>query len=214
MEALLRADDRPFFLLNEGSPKSIVLGISSDVEEMVHTTKISTDPLPIIRRFSGGGSVVVDEDTLFLTWILPKKGAFESATPESIVSWAHRLYADAFQKTPLLLQENDFVINNAKCAGNAFYLRKDRWLLHSSFLWKFCKTNMAYLKHPPKTPSYRAGRSHEAFLTPLNAHFSSKDQLIRSILNRIQQEFFLKKFSLEEALFMKTRPHRKATTLL
>ena len=35
-EALLRIDNRNFFILNEGSPKAIIMGISGKEEELIH----------------------------------------------------------------------------------------------------------------------------------------------------------------------------------
>lgn len=44
------------------------MGISSN-DELVHTEEAYKLNIPIIKRFSGGGTVVVDEDTLFVTFI-------------------------------------------------------------------------------------------------------------------------------------------------
>ena len=65
-EALLRADNRNILLVNVGSPPAIVMGISGKPEELIHQEKVD---IPVIKRFSGGGTVVVDENTLFVTLI-------------------------------------------------------------------------------------------------------------------------------------------------
>jgi hypothetical protein len=49
---------------------------------------------------------------------------------------------------------------------NTFLLgiSRDRWIHHTSFLWDFEASSMAYLSHPSKTPLYRDGRSQLDFL--------------------------------------------------
>lgn len=51
-----------------------------------------------------------------------------------------------------------------KIGGNAQYIKKDRWLHHTSFLYDYKPHLMQLLKHPKKTPAYREGRGHEAFV--------------------------------------------------
>lgn len=68
-EALLRADQRNWCLINRGSPPAIVMGISGKIDELVCSKQLEQGPLPVIRRFSGGGTVVIDENTLFVTFI-------------------------------------------------------------------------------------------------------------------------------------------------
>src|SRR5438045_757750 len=68
-EALLRADNRNWCLLNRGSPPAIVMGISGKAEQLIRPDKLQESPIPLIRRYSGGGTVVVDENTWFVTFI-------------------------------------------------------------------------------------------------------------------------------------------------
>ena len=69
-EALLRTDTRNWCIVNDGTDDAIVLGISGKVEKLICALQIQKRPIPLIRRFSGGGTVVVDRDTLFVTFIL------------------------------------------------------------------------------------------------------------------------------------------------
>ena len=63
-EALLRADKRAFCLINEGSVESIVLSNSSKPQELIDKTFIQSKNIPVIKRFTGGGCVFVDKNTL------------------------------------------------------------------------------------------------------------------------------------------------------
>lgn len=175
---LLREGDGNWCLINEGSHRCIVMGVSGKREQLVCPTHLAREPIPVIRRFSGGGTVVVDENTLFVTFICQREAHAFQPFPEPILRWAEEIYKEVFQHPQFCLRENDFVLGQHKCGGNAQYIKKDRWLLHTSFLWDFEERSMAYLLHPPKTPLYRAGRTHEEFLCRLKAHFSSREQWV------------------------------------
>ena len=84
---LLHANDDNWCILNEGFHPTIVLGISSKEEEHIN----KTCPLPIIRRFSGGGVVVVDKNTIFSSFIFSKK-FLNFNFPEEIFKWMEDFY--------------------------------------------------------------------------------------------------------------------------
>ncbi len=186
-EQLLRDDTRNFCILSEGSNPAIVMGISGKPEKLIYMPKAQDLKIPIIQRFSGGGTVVVDENTLFVTLLLNKKECSFPAYPEQILKWSESLYQRALRIPGFALRENDFVIHNLKCGGNAQYIKKERWLQHTSFLWDFCPKKMESLLFPPKTPQYREGRSHQDFLCKLNLHLPSK----KSLFDRVEQELGL-----------------------
>ena len=179
-EELLRSTQDNWFLINEGSPVTIVMGISGKADELIELSLVEQDQIPILRRFSGGGTVIVDENTLFTTWICEKNRFPFPAFPEPIMRWIASVYKEALQHPQFALRDNDFVIGERKIGGNAQYIKKDRWLQHTSFLWDYQPERMCYLKHPPKTPAYRAGRSHDAFLSRLMDHFEDKEELVTS----------------------------------
>ncbi len=173
-------------LINTGSIPTIVMGISGKEEELIDKTHLTNHPIPLIRRFSGGGTVVVDENTLFVTFIFQKEAHPFPAYPEPIMRWGATFYEKAFDLPHFGLRENDYVIGDKKCGGNAQYIRKTCWLLHTSFLWDFTEHNMRYLLHPKKTPQYRAGRAHTEFLCRLKDHFPSKEECIARITRTLQ----------------------------
>ena len=195
-EALLRNDTRNWCLINEGSTPAIIMGISGKPEELINQKKIEETPLPVIKRFSGGGTVIVDEDTLFITFIFQKEAHSFTPYPERIMRWTEELYRPLFDPHPFRLRENDYVIGEKKCGGNAQYLRKERWLHHTSFLWDFKRERMDYLLLPRKTPSYRAGRPHEEFLCSLSTFFPSKEAFIEDLKERLALHFSLKECSI------------------
>lgn len=75
-EALLRHDTRNWCLLKDGEPTglmaqpTIVLGIGGKAAKLVELERVHQDRVPLVRRFSGGGTVIVDHDSLFISFIM------------------------------------------------------------------------------------------------------------------------------------------------
>jgi lipoate---protein ligase len=208
-EALLRTDDRNWCLVNIGSTESIVLGISSEKKDHV----IESCPLPIIKRYSGGGSVVVDKNTIFISFIFSKR-THDFSYPEQILKHFERFYKNAFKINNFHLRENDFAIGNYKCAGNAMYIKKDRWLFHSTFLWDYNEKLMNYLLYPPKTPKYRKKREHRDFLCKLNNHFPSFNYFISLLDKHIHKIYEIQITNLKKTKSILNISHRKSTRFL
>ena len=136
--------------------------------------------------------VFVDEDTLFVTFIFSKKSLDITFFPEPILRWAEKFYKKVFEIENFKLIENDFIIDDKKIAGNAMYIKKDRFLLHTSFLLDFDINKLKkYLKIPKSAPAYRKNRSHKEFLSPIKNIFS-KDLFISKIKQALQKSFVVK----------------------
>lgn len=213
-EALLRADDRNWCLINEGTPPAIVMGISGKVEQMINREKLRQNPIPVIRRFSGGGTVVVDGNTIFTTLIFNKETVQVSCCPKKILYWTGDIYRPFLEKHDFQIKENDYALGDRKFGGNAQYMSKARWLHHTSHLWDYEADQMEYLLFPPKVPTYRATRSHEEFLCKLNAHLPDKQTFIDQFLDQLRTRFTLSEVVYNQALMILDRPHRQSTTLL
>lgn len=213
-EALLRADDSHWCLINQGTPPAIVMGISGKPHQLINPIQQKTRPMPIIRRFSGGGTVVVDENTFFVTLICKSQELPVESYPHQILGWTESLYKPIFYPNEFQLVENDYVIGQKKCGGNAQYLCKDRWLQHTSFLWDYQDSYMNYLLMPPKVPDYRKQRDHSDFLCRLKDYLPSKEWIARSLLAGLEERFIVEKVFLEDVKPFLQRPHRKATVLV
>lgn len=185
-ESLLRDHTEDFCLINHGSSAAIVLGISSKKEELVHIEKAASYNIPLIKRFSGGGTVVVDHNTVFVTFIFAKNTHSFPAYPEPIMRWSEDFYRPVFAYADFRLKENDYVLGNKKFGGNAQYIKKDRWLHHTSFLWDYNPNYMDCLLYPKKTPSYRAGRSHHEFICKLSDYYPDLQTLVTAIKKHLQ----------------------------
>lgn len=212
-ETLLRTDRRNWCIINEGSPQAIVMGISGKKEELIDCERARRDGIPMIKRFSGGGTVIVDENTLFVTFIFQKELHDFPAYPEPILRWHENLYCEVFNNELFHLKENDFVVGDKKCGGNAQYIKKDRWLHHTSFLWDYCTEKMSYLLHPKKTPQYRQQRAHADFLCRIAPLFPSKNAFIDALKTALSSRFSIELCAIDEVISTLIEPDRKATVL-
>lgn len=207
-EALVRTDTRNICIVNPGSARTIVMGISGDPKLLLNTESVLRDEIPVIKRFSGGGTVIVDENTLFVSFICNHDALQIAPYPEPLLRWTSELYQQSWQIPSFVLQEQDYAIGYRKCGGNAQYIRKGRWAHHTSFLWDYKDTNMDYLQLPAKRPKYRADRPHSEFLCRLKDVAPSKKILIDQLKNELVKQFYIQDFCLKNLTFP---PHRQAT---
>ncbi len=211
-EALLRKDKRNWCLLNTNSTPAIVLGISGNPTEHINEERFVKNPVPVIRRFSGGGTVFINEETYFTTFICQAEELQTFCNPQSIFKWSEKIYKDVFYDFDFKLKENDYIIGNQKFGGNAQYICKDRFLHHTSFLFDYNSDQMNYLELPQKTPKYREQRQHKDFLCRLNQFYESKDFLRQKIEIALNNSFNVKEMHFQEIEDLLELPHRKATT--
>ncbi len=210
-EALLRTDEKNFCLMNFGSKKTIVMGISGQIEQLIDIEKARAQRIEILKRFSGGGTVIVDQNTLFISLLIAKKDLHIAPFPEPILQWTAGLYASAWNIPNFHLRENDYCIGEKKCGGNAQYIRKERWLHHTSFLWDFDPATMEMLFLPSKRPMYRKDRPHNAFLTRLKEYGCTPEVRLAQM-----EEVLAKHFSIVPFVpnLHCTPPHRQTTEVL
>ncbi|KAK9278393.1 hypothetical protein L1049_027958 [Liquidambar formosana] len=177
-EKLLRTSSDNWCIINDGTNAStVVMGISGKAAELLELEPVLRDQVPVVRRFTGGGTVIVDSGTIFVTLICNKDAVPGlQPYPRPIMSWSSLLYNEVFQGIgDFNLRENDYVFGNRKFGGNAQSITKNRWIHHTSFLWDYEVRNMAYLKLPMKAPEYRSARGHLEFICRM------KDYLPRSV---------------------------------
>lgn len=206
-EQLLRTSDENFCLINAGSKPAVVMGISSKAEEMLTPAFFEQDEIALIKRYSGGGTVIVDESTLFFTLICNKADWDHAPYPEPIMRSIEPLLKYALPN--VRLHQHDFVIGERKCAGNAQMITKERFVHHISLLWDYKQERMNYLKLPQRQPDYRSQRPHTEFLYPLKNELSFES--LKSRLTMACQELLGAKEALAPE---RAEEHRQATLLI
>ncbi|XP_075480150.1 uncharacterized protein LOC142520847 isoform X1 [Primulina tabacum] len=193
-ERLLRTTSQNWCLVNDGATHpTIVMGVSGKPVELLDTESVLRDGIPVIRRYTGGGTVIVDHGTIFVTFICNKDAISGlQSYPQPIMSWSSLLYKGVFQGIgDFTLRENDYVIGNRKFGGNAQSITKNRWVHHTSFLWDYEICHMGYLKLPKRAPQYRQARDHLEFICRMKDYMTRSDFIDRTI-NAVGCHFLLR----------------------
>jgi lipoate---protein ligase len=209
-EALLRAGKGNWCLINHGSPPAIVMGLSGKVDEDL---RLRPD-IPVIRRFSGGGTVVVDEDTLFFTLIFDQADLCCLPNPVDVLAWTGKLLSPVFAPLTLCIEGQDYVIEGRKIGGNAQSFSCGRVLHHTSFLWSWTQERMGLLSMPRLQPAYRNHRTHSDFCNKLSRYFPAKNGLIEAMQTSLAIHFDCTSADLSQIHQAVQTPHRKALELL
>ncbi|CAK4082369.1 unnamed protein product [Aphanomyces euteiches] len=219
-EALFRLDKDNWFIWNERMKgTNIVMGISGKPEKLLDVDAVKRDKIAVLKRFSGGGTVVVDNNTIFTTFIINTSAVpHVQPFPRNIMEWSESFFTPLFGsingcREKFELREDDYVFGNRKFAGNAQSIGKDRWLHHTSFLWDYDPANMLYLQNPAKQPKYRAQRDHVDFLCKLKDVVPSQELLFEAFHRQLAENFDLGDVNLteEEVESLLGKEHRRST---
>lgn len=193
-ERLLRTSPHNWCIINDGTiDPTIVMGVSGKPEELLETESVLRDEIPVIRRFTGGGTVIVDHSTIFVTFICNKDAVPGlQSYPQPIMSWSSLIYKEVFQGiADFNLRENDYVLGDRKFGGNAQSITKNRWVHHTSFLWDYEVGNMGYLKQPKRAPEYRQTRGHLEFICRMKDYIS-RSNFIDKTVEAVGSHFLLR----------------------
>ena len=213
-EALLRADDRNWCLINVGTDPAIVMGISGKPDLLIDGAVLARQPVPVIKRFSGGGTVFVDANTVFVTWICNVAHVNVPCCPQKVHQWTASFYQSALPTLGMTLRENDYVVGERKWGGNAQYLSRGRWLHHTSMLWDYDPESMRYLLMPSKIPAYRGQRNHSDFLCRLCDYLPNTQVFEDSIIGHLEKRFDVISVPHDEVCSIMNLPHRASTHYL
>jgi lipoate---protein ligase len=169
-EALLLAaeqgQDGEVLRLWEWPRPAVVLGSGCRLAEDVEAAACAAQGVPILRRSSGGGTVLLDVGCLLYTLVLP----YDRHPALNEVRTSYRFILDeVLQALALDGAEqagiSDLAIAGRKFSGNAQQRKRRHLLHHGTILYAFDRSRVgAFLRPPPRQPEYRAQREHEAFL--------------------------------------------------
>jgi lipoate-protein ligase A len=153
----------------EASRLTVVLGASSRLLDDVDADRCRADGVPIARRSSGGGTVVVGPGALNVTVVLPADAAPGLDAVDSAQALVLERMARSLREygLPVTVQgSGDLTLGDRKFGGSAQRRLRRFFIVHSSILYDFPIDQIArYTRLPLRQPAYRARRSHEAFLT-------------------------------------------------
>lgn len=150
----------------------VVLGHSNRIDAEVNFAACESQRVPILRRLSGGGTVMQGPGCLNYSLILRNgvdisldiRGAFQFVL-EHHKQCIQEMIGDRVD----IAGVSDLVINGRKFSGNAQYRKRWFTLVHGTFLLNLDSAIVARcLRLPLKQPAYRQNRSHSCFMCNLH----------------------------------------------
>jgi lipoate-protein ligase A len=149
---------------------AVVLGAGGRLADDVDEAACRADGVPILRRSSGGGTVLLGRGCLLYSLVLRYDRAAALTTIPSSYEYILDRVARALPAAVRGEQAgcSDLAVLGRKFSGNAQQRKRDHLLHHGTLLYAFDVSQVGrYLRPPPRQPAYREGRDHTAFLTNL-----------------------------------------------
>ena len=165
-------DSMPLLRMWAVDQVAVILGKSNDSRTEVYTDRCEADNIPVIRRCSGGGAVIIGPGCLCYSLILPLCFNDALATINGANHWIMTQMAEglsAFFEIPISVHGyTDLCFQGQKFSGNSQRRLKHALLFHGTLLYDFDLSLVSqYLAYPSRSPDYRQNRSHDQFITQL-----------------------------------------------
>jgi lipoate-protein ligase A len=163
---------------------AVILGASRRLAQDVLVEPCRADGVPILRRSSGGGTVVIGPGALNVTLVLPDTAAPGLGTAKPAQQFVLQRVASSIRTAGIPVElsgSGDLTIAGRKFGGSAQRRLRHWFMVHCSILIDFPLDRISrYLAIPSRQPSYRGGRSHDDFLRNLGLTRKITRGLIRT----------------------------------
>lgn len=149
----------------------VVLGRAGKINEECRIQQCHNDGVKIIRRLSGGGTVLQGKGclnySLVLSYSRNDKLRQIIFSYEKVLGEIARVFREKDHDVNFF-PVSDLALGDRKFSGNAQARKRSYFLHHGTILYDMDISAVSrYLKYPPKEPEYRASRPHEEFLAKL-----------------------------------------------
>ena len=150
----------------------IVLGAANDEATEVDLATAKSDGVAVLRRYGGGGTVVLHGGCTVVSLGLWVRQPFQNRFYFELVNSAViDALSSAWPPLSVLSQRglSDLVHGHLKVGGTSLF-RSRHYLLYQASLLVEPRVELIerYLQHPSREPDYRQGRAHRSFLCGLN----------------------------------------------
>jgi lipoate-protein ligase A len=156
----------------------VIVGRSSRVLEEVHVDRCEADGIPVLRRMSGGATIVAGPGCWMYSVLLSLDARPECRSLDA----AHRLVMERVHTglaialsncnvhVPIAIQGIcDLTVHDRKISGNSLRVKRHWLMYHGTLLIDMpLEWISRYLATPPKQPEYREGRAHNEFVANLS----------------------------------------------
>lgn len=183
-EAELSEEEHSSELLRVWEPSQpfVVLGRSSLLEQEVNLTACRQMAIPVLRRVSGGATVVTGPGCLMYAVLL----SYARRPDLRLLDRAHQTVMENQRRAIQSLGIDcsiqgicDLTLGAKKFSGNSLRCRRNFLLYHGTILYEFPLPLLGTcLGTPQRQPDYRQQRSHLEFVTNIQA---SRSEIIRAL---------------------------------
>ncbi len=162
----------------------VVLGYGNREATEANLEACRQDGVPVLRRMSGGGAVVLGPGCLAYALILPVDAHpdLRSVTGTNrLVMETHRALIERLIGCAVRVQgHTDLTVDDHKFSGNSQRRGRRAVLFHGTFLLAFDLECIArYLPMPTARPEYRRDRGHAGFVTNIPARIQDVKAVLR-----------------------------------
>ncbi len=149
----------------------IVAGQSNSPEKYVLLEKALIDGIPVLKRPTGGETVVLTPRMLIISLVL--KSTKLPGSKDFFVK-INNIIIPVLKKSGLAdvcyKGISDLAVGNKKILGSSIYRKPGMLFYHAVLNYGESPEYIAsYLKHPVREPDYRKKRSHSEFVTTMEA---------------------------------------------
>jgi lipoate-protein ligase A len=174
-ESLLRSVNdgtAPGTLLIWESPTiAVIAGRSNVIDAEVDVAACAADGVPVLRRVSGGGAVVIGPGCLCYALVLPIEESHRRRGVSAVTADIMQRLAEGLSDEERRIEVrgiSDLVSHGRKFSGNSQRWLRNALLHHGTVLYDFDLALVTrYLRPPSRQPDYREQRSHAEFVANL-----------------------------------------------
>jgi lipoate-protein ligase A len=157
--------------LYETAAPAVVIGVGQRWQESVHSERLAADGVPLLRRCSGGGAVLLAPGCLCYGLVLDVWARPRLAAVRSTHAWALACIIEALAGPGLELRQaglSDLAWGAHKVGGSAQRRGRRFVLQHGTLLYGLdMSLQERFLRQPSDAPDYRGGRTHAEFCANL-----------------------------------------------
>ena len=169
---------REHLLIWESAHSAVVLPRNGAADAWADPGACASRNIPILRRDSGGGAVVLGPGCLNVALVLSLDARPALADVTGSYTTLLRALAETLAIPNVTIHSTDLALKNRKFAGHAQRRLRRTLLHHGAILYRFDLGLIdALLPEPPRRPAWRGSRRHREFLT--NLPFARADLVAR-----------------------------------
>jgi lipoate-protein ligase A len=166
----------------ESTAYAVIVGAGGSVTHDVNLETCQEDRVPVLRRASGGGTVVIGPGCLCFSLVLrtDRGPGLEQIQPSTRYVLQRVLNALRPLVPDVRIEgTSDLAVQGSKFSGSAQQRKRHYFLHHGTLLAGFDRDRISrYLKPPERQPEYRRGRPHDNFVMNLHATIAELKQLL------------------------------------